>query len=352
MKDDLVNYNLNKEALHIRVKQLIRMLINDTQPEYLASERELQRQLGVSRTTVRKALNELVQEKRIVAEHGRGYRVIYAGKGRSLSGKIGFAMINSDDVFVNSVFRTMIDEVFSKKFEPVVTNIDLRYESPAEKISKLLAFTDGIIINSNIIRDGKDDFLPEGELYRCVALPYPGRKIPLCSIMADMHSGAIMLTRHLLRQGHRKIAVLSGDTDRVGGFREAMAENGISINEDIVCMCNGYRHSGFEQMGMLLERSQDFTAVVCQNDAAALGAMEQCFLKGIKVPDEISIVGFDNIKDSERFPVPLTTAGIDLKIMCRKALNLLLEGLRTGEKQQAIKLKPELINRKSVMKLN
>jgi DNA-binding LacI/PurR family transcriptional regulator len=350
IKDQVLTDNLNNESLHIRVKQLMRSLINDARPEYLASERELQRQFAVSRTTVRKALNELVQEKRLVAEHGRGYRVLYGAKGKELCGKIGFALLNYDEVFVNAVFRGMIDEVFSKKFEPVVTIIDLRYENPTEKLSKLLAVTDAVFINSSILRD-HHDVLPETELFRCLALPYSVKNMPVCSVMADMKQGAELLTQHLLNNGHRKIATLFGDSDRIEGFEQTMDKCGAGIDNDLQEECGGYRHAAYNAMGDLLARRRDFTALICQNDSAALGAIEQCFKQGIKVPDDISIVGFDNIQESECFPVPLTTAGIDLKIMCKKALNLLLEGLRTGESQKALKLKPKLIIRQSVRNL-
>ena len=338
--------NLNKESLHIRLKQLIRTLISDTQPEYLISERELQRQFLVSRTTIRKTLNELVQEKRLVAEQGRGYRVLYGAQGGELAGKIGFALLNTDDVFVNAVFRTMIDEIFSKKFEPVVTIIDPRYESPAEKLAKLLASTDALFINSGILQ--KRDSLLERELFRCLALPYAVKDMPVCSVMADMKKGARLLTSYLLRNGHREIATLFADSERGRGFEQIMNRYGVKINRSLQCECRGYRHAAYKAMGNLLAGKRDFSAVICQNDLAALGAMEQCFRQGIKVPEDISIVGFDNIQDSELFPVPLTTAGIDLKTMCKKALSLLLEGLRTGKSQAAVKLKPELIIRKSV----
>jgi GntR family transcriptional regulator, arabinose operon transcriptional repressor len=339
--------DINKESLHIRVKQLIRKLIDDERPEYLASERELQREFNISRTTIRKALNELMQEKRLIAEHGKGYRVLYDVKGRKLSGKIGFALLNDDDVFVNAVFREMIDEVFSKKFEPVVTIIDLRYENPAEKLSKLLAVTDAVFINSSILCE-HHDVLPKTELFRCLALPYAVKNVAICSIMADMKQGARLLTRHLLDNGHRKIATLFTDSERAGGFELAMNKQGIEIDNDLQKNCHGYRHVAYKAMGDLLARRKDFTALICQNDIAALGAIEQCFKQGIKVPQDISIVGFDNIQESELFPVPLTTAGIDLKILCKKALNLLLDGLRTGESQKALKLKPKLITRQSV----
>jgi DNA-binding LacI/PurR family transcriptional regulator len=277
--------------------------------------------------------------------------VLYGIKGKNLSGKIGFALLNNDDEFVNAVFRTLIDEVFSKKFEPVVTIIDLRHENPAEKLSKLLAVTDAVFINSAILRK-HIDALPSTELFRCLALPYEVKDLPVCSIMADMKHGAWLLTKYLLDNGHRKIATLFYDPDRMKGFKKTMDKHNVEIDSALQDQCRGYRYIAYNAMGELLAKRRDFTALMCQNDIAALGAIEQCFKQGIKVPDEISIVGFDNIRESEFFPVPLTTAGIDLKTLSKKALDLLLDGLRTGESRKACKIKPELIIRQSVRKID
>ncbi len=353
IKEKTMTDDLYRESLHVSVKHLIRKMIDNKRPEYLTSERELQREFKISRTTIRKALNELIQEKRLVAEHGRGYRVLYGVNGKTLSGKIGFVLLNDNDEYANAVFRALIDEVFSKKFEPVVTIIDLHHENPAEKLSKMFSVTDAVFINSGILRK-YSDILPTAELFRCLVLPYAyaAKDMQICSIMADMKKGARLLTKYLLANGHRKIAALFYDSDRIEGFKYEMDKHGVKIDNDLQEKCRGYRYDAYIATGNLLSRRRDFTALICQNDTAALGAIEQCFKQGIKIPDEISIVGFDNIRESELFPVPLTTAGIDLKTLSKKALNLLLEGLRTGNSREAFKLKPELIIRQSVRNIN
>ena len=341
--------NLNNESVYMRVKQLVREMINADRPEYLASERVLMRKFNVSRNTVRRVLNELTQEKLLIAEHGRGYRVLYAPQGQEFTGRIGFAMHNDDDVFTNAVFRAVINEVFSHKLEPVVSIIDINNEKPTEKISRLLAVTDAVFIHSMVLRT--DAILPEANLHRILELPYPVEKNALGGISADMYKGARMLTRHLVECGHRGIATLMADEPRRRGFKRVMKQHRLAVAEHLQIPCRGFRHPAYEAMGKLLEHREEFTAVICQNDSAALGAMERCFLEGIRVPEEISIVGFDNIHDAQFFPVPLTTAGIELELMAKKALNMLLEGLRTGKVQSAVKLKPELIIRNSVKDL-
>ena len=341
--------NLNNESIYIQVKQLVREMINVDRPEYLASERKLMQKFDVSRNTVRRVLNELTQEKLLIAEHGRGYRVLYSPEGREFAGRIGFAMHNDDDVFTNAVFRAVINEVFSRRLEPVVSIIDIKNENPTEKISRLLAVTDAVFIHSTVLRTGT--VLPETNFHRMLELPYPVEETALGGISADMYKGARMLTRHLIENGHRKIATLMADKPRFLGFERVMKQHRLTIAEHLQIPCRGYRHPAYEAMGELLKYRGEFTAVICQNDSAALGAMERCFLEGVKVPEEVSIVGFDNIHDSQFFPVPLTTAGIKLELMAKKALNMLLEGLRTGKCQSAAKLKPELIIRNSVSNL-
>lgn len=334
----------------MRVKQLVREMIHTTRPEYLASERVLMREFDVSRNTVRRVLNELVQEKLLIAEHGRGYRVLYAPEGREFAGRIGFAMLNDDDVFTNAVFRAVINEVFSRKLEPVVSIIDINNENPTEKIFRLLAATNAVFIHSAALQ--ADAVLPKMDLHRMLELPYPVKKTALGGISADMYKGARMLTRHLIEYGHHKIAALIADKPRQLGFERVMKQHRLTVSGHLQLSCRGYRHPAYAAMGELLKYRGEFTAVICQNDSAALGAMERCFLEGVKVPEEISIVGFDNINDARFFPVPLTTAGIELGAMAKKALNMLLEGLRTGKSQPAVKLKPELIIRSSVRNLN
>ena len=341
--------NSNNESVYMRVKQLVREMINVDRPEYLASERALMRKFEVSRNTVRRVLNELTQEKMLIAEHGRGYRVLYAPEGEKFAGRIGFAMHNDDDVFPNAVFRAVINEVFSRKLEPVVSIIDINNENSTEKISRLLSATDAVFAHSAVLKS--DAVLPEANHHRILELPYPVENTGLGGISADMYKGARMLTRHLIENGHRKIATLIADEPRQLGVERILKQNRLVITDYLHISCRGYRHPAYVAMGELLKHRGEFTAVICQNDSAALGAMERCFLEGIKVPEEISIVGFDNIHDAQFFPVPLTTAGIKLEVMAKKAINMLLDGLRTGKVQHPVKLKPELIIRNSVENL-
>lgn len=351
---EIQNIDLNKEPLHVRIKQIIRVYINDNQPEFLPSERVFQQKMNVSRTTVRKALGELEQERRIMAVHGKGYRVLYRKAGGELKGYIGVAINTGMPEYEHEVFNRIIDHIYKSGFSPLVTVINPQYELVAEKLAVLLSNVDGVILASSFfarleVAAGMKDYFN-----KLVAVPYRLRNdIGIPAVYAEMEKSYEKLAGHLLRRGHRQIAVLvnSGDKSRISGIENAFRKLNIEPDRGLYLDTHGYRHCGYEQFGKLLAKRKPFTAVICQNDPCALGVMERCFKEGISVPDEVSIAGFDNVEKSELYPVPLTTAGIDLAKMARCALELLLEGIRTGNPAQAVAIDSKLIIRDSVKKL-
>ena len=352
---EIQNIDLNKEPLHVRIKQIIRTYINDNQPELLPSERVFQQKMNVSRTTVRKALNELEQERRIMAVHGKGYRVLYRKADEQLKGYIGVAVNTGMPEYENEVFNRVIDHIYKSGFSPIVTVINPQYELVAEKLAVLLSNVDGIILASSFFAKRETAAGMKNYFNRLVTVPYCLRNdVEIPAVYAEMEKSYEKLTGHLLRRGHRQIAVMvnSGDKSRISGIEKAFRKLDIEPDRDLYLDTRGYRHCGYENFGELLAKRKPFTAVICQNDPCALGAMERCFKEGISVPGEVSIAGFDNVEKSELYPVPLTTAGIDLARMARCALDLLLEGIRTGKSAHPVAIDTKLIVRDSVKNLN
>ncbi len=351
---EIQNIDLNKEPLHVRIKQIIRTHINDNQPEFLPSERVFQQKLNVSRTTVRKALNELEQERRIMAVHGRGYRVLYQKSDGQLKGYIGVAVNTGMPEYENEVFNRIIDHIYRSGFSPIVTVINPQYETVAEKLAVLLSNVDGIILSSRFFAQREIAAGMRNYFNKLVAVPYRLRNdIEIPVVYAEMEKSYEQLAGHLLRRGHRQIAVMVNfnDKSRITGIENAFRKLHLEPDRELYLDTRGHRHCGYEKFGELLAKKRPFTAVICQNDPCALGVMERCFKEGISVPDEVSIAGFDNVEKSKLYPVPLTTAGIDLERMARKALELLLDGIRTGKPAQSVAIDSKLIIRDSVAKI-
>lgn len=149
------------------------------------------------------------------------------------------------------------------------------------------------------------------------------------------------ITAHLLAGGRRRIAVLgaaAGDaTDspglRLNGHRKALEAAGVEFDPALVVQCDWRRDGGASAVGSLLDRGVPFDAVFGLNDAIALGAMHELLVRGVKVPDDVAVAGFDDI-DEARFASPsLTTVSPGMEEIAERSIQLLIdriEGVETA----------------------
>ena len=137
--------------------------------------------------------------------------------------------------------------------------------------------------------------------------------------------GGYYATKALLEQGHRQFAYISGPSwkmdsqDRLKGHQRALKEFNVPYNGALTYEGDYQETSGSEGISYLLEQSQPFTALVCANDEMALGAMTVLREKGIRVPDDISLMGFDNIFFSQFIHPKLSTIDYPIKQMGKMA---------------------------------
>lgn len=145
-----------------------------------------------------------------------------------------------------------------------------------------------------------------------VALPTQPANPAVGWVYADFRGGAEHLVGHLIGLGHRRIAHLTGrltlpERDRLTGYRRALAAAGITLDPATVVAAGHLRHHGYAAMEKLLARRVAFTAVFAVNDLTALGAMECLQQHGVRVPDDVSVAGFDDIYLARYAAPPLTT---------------------------------------------
>lgn len=130
---------------------------------------------------------------------------------------------------------------------------------------------------------------------------------------ADNTAGAYTATEHLIKLGHTRIALLSGPDDsenaneREAGFRKAMADYDLKINRSFMAKGEFEQKTGYRNMMKMLRGSSRPSAVFAANDLMALGAMQAIREKGLRIPRDISIVGFDDIDLAQSAEPPLTT---------------------------------------------
>jgi len=155
------------------------------------------------------------------------------------------------------------------------------------------------------------------------------------AISPDNVLGARLAVEHLLNLGHRRIAFLAMKPgspalrQRMQGYREALTAAGIAMRPELVEeLIDPCEEAGAEGMTRLLAR-ENFTGLVCYNDLVAMGAMDVARAAGIRVPEDLSVVGFDDVSEAYHYEVPLTTLRFDRMHMGRRAVELVYE-IRSG----------------------
>jgi LacI family transcriptional regulator, repressor for deo operon, udp, cdd, tsx, nupC, and nupG len=164
---------------------------------------------------------------------------------------------------------------------------------------------------------------------------YEGSNLPTVSI--DNISSARKATEYLISLNHKKIAHISGPLkvvvgrDRLKGFYQAMAHHGLSVDSLLVQEGDFSYESGFNLMKKLLMLDELPTAVFAANDEMAMGAIKAAKSKGIRVPEDLSVIGFDDIKFASIFEPALTTIAQPTFEMGKKAMELLLKLINNEE---------------------
>lgn len=166
----------------------------------------------------------------------------------------------------------------------------------------------------------------------------------------DQHAGAVLATEHLLDLGHRKVAHVAGPADwveavqRRDGWRDAHAGRGLLPGPELAGDWSA--QSGYEA-GLLIADDPDITAVFVANDAMALGLLKALHERGRQVPEEVSVVGFDDVPEAAFYWPGLTTVRQDFTELGTRAVELALRALE-GEADASLDLvRPELVVRAS-----
>lgn len=203
---------------------------------------------------------------------------------------------------------------------------------PDEEVAQLMQQIPGMVLINRML---------PGYESRCVAL--------------DDRYGAWLATRHLIRQGHRQIAILcsnhpiSDAADRLQGYQDALAEHGIPLDERLIAYGEPDEVGGEQAMTELLVRDRPITAVTCYNDPMAAGALAVLSDNGIEVPQDVSLIGFDDVLLSRYLRPRLTTIRYPIVTMATQAARMALALANHTPLPNAINLfNPTLIRRHSV----
>lgn len=170
----------------------------------------------------------------------------------------------------------------------------------------------------------------------CVTLPTRATIPGLGWVYADFRGGAARAVDHLVGLGHRRIAHLAGEAslterDRHAGYLDGLAKAGIPRDPTLVFQAGNQRHQGEAALGELLDSRVDFTAVFAVNDAAALGALDCLQRRGLRTPEDVSVVGFDDTYFAPYASPPLTTIRLPAYQMGLTAAALAIDAVEDAQ---------------------
>ena len=235
--------------------------------------------------------------------------------------------------------------LFSNSYESVEHNRVLQKMVFAERV-------DGLVIVGSNIQEKNFVFSLLEQNIPFVLLERNFTDPRINCIWVDNVDGAYLATKHLIEKGHRKIAHIAGNLfnqvtlDRIEGYKKALNDAGIGYSEELVTSGHFVSRDAYEVMKEMI--NQGCTAVFAASDTMAYGALQAIAETGLTVPDDIAVIGFDDLEFSGLTNPPLTTIRQPRHEMGQKSLELLTAILRRDkENGHKICLAPELVIRRS-----
>ncbi|MGF1700233.1 LacI family transcriptional regulator [Photobacterium makurazakiensis] len=171
------------------------------------------------------------------------------------------------------------------------------------------------------------------------------------AVLVEHYQSAYRMTEYLIQSGHRKIMFLGrleaikATRDRFEGYRQALIDNGIEFQEEWAFTADYYQEDAYRIVTEMTEI--DFDAIFAGSDLMAIGAMKALLEKGLSIPDDIAVAGFDNIPNSDMLPVSLTTVDTPIYQLGEKSADMLISIIEGKETVRRVELGTELAIRKS-----
>ena len=159
-------------------------------------------------------------------------------------------------------------------------------------------------------------------------------------ILADSKQGGLLATNYLLDLGHRRIACikkgsdLTSSTDRVLGYQEALLARGVAIDDDLIVAGDYMPAGGYNACVQLLDLDEPPSAIFTCNDLMAVGALSAIYDRGLRVPDDISVIGYDNISLASYTIPPLTTIAQPIFELGKLAVDKLVARLKDSDAER------------------
>ncbi len=322
--------------------------------------RDVAQLAGVSHQTVSRVINQYdrinpeTRKKVDDAIEVLGYHPSAIARSMSYGGTRTFACISPN--LTDYTFASMIEgaETYAREHGYFLISATAPDASSFQNLVEQLVQsrrTEGLLV-INPYADKRYLYLPKD--VPVVLLGARPRTKGLASVALDDKQGGYLATKHLLSLGHKQIALISGPLeedcvqDRINGYKKALDEAGLPFEKELIYSGDWSATSGQVGVENLIKQGMNFSAIFAQNDRMATGAIH--FMQKIdwRIPEDVSIVGFDDMPLSSYFNPSITTIRQDVPILGHNAVRLLINKKENpGEEIQQLLYTPELVIRNS-----
>lgn len=323
---------------------------------------------GVSRTTVSLVLNNVKgfnispETRQRVHQAAEQLGYVPNATAQALATRrakaIGLVMTRSphhiaSDTFLPQIIGGLLDVIRQNKLRLLIESVDVDHQDRAYLELIRAKHIDGMILLTPRLDDAGLNKLAEADVP--TVLMGKLQNSNLYSVDVDNQAAAKKAVHYLLALGHREIACISNappsysaSPERVQGYRDALLEAGLTPDEALVRYADFDPQSGFEQMNSLLNSGKKFTAVFVASDNVAMGAKSALRAAGLRIPEDISMVGFDDVPWARYADPPLTTIHLPAQELARTACVTLMDLMRGAHiAERTLTLETELVVRQS-----
>lgn len=327
--------------------------------------KDIAERANVSISTVSRVLNnkEDVNDntrkkiKKIIDDLGYNPSGIARGLALKKTNTIGLIIPNITNPFFPEVAKGVESRAEELGYSVILYDTDnnLNKERKALDLMKKNQ-VDGIVLsfnssNKNLINKSFDEKLPIVQIDRKI------KNIKCPSVLIDNFYSGYIAAKYLINRGHSKIAHITGRKDiinsveRLRGYKKAFEESNLKFNNNYIINGEQTIKSGYHKMNELLSMKQIPTAVFVANDLMAIGAYEAIFDKGMNIPEDISIIGHDDINMASIIRPKLTTVRQPKYEMGVNSVNLLVDLIKKEKEITDKVYKTKIVERQSVKNL-
>lgn len=331
----------------------------------MATIKDVAKLAGVSTTTV----SHVINKTRFVAEETReavwaAIKTLHyspSAVARSLkvnhTKSIGLLATSSEAPYFAEIIEAVENRCFDRGYTLILGNAHNDLQKQRAYLSMMAQKrVDGLLVMCSEYPDDLLKMLEENRNIPMVVMDWSESRGDFTDTVLDnAFHGGYLAGRYLIDRGHRDIGAIPGQLERNtgggrhAGFLKALSEANIAVRDEWIVQGDFEPESGHKAMQQILSQKQRPTAVFCGGDIMAMGAICAADEMGLRVPQDISVIGYDNVRNARYFTPALTTVHQPKEQLGVTALDMLLERiLSKREQQQTIEVQPTLIERRSV----